>query len=129
MSWKKPFDSWEADFLHTPNHPQTKVFFDILLTALRAVGLNTTLSAPELAQLRSTSQDYLADNIIWPIYPEIATRRGIQSPRTKWRAATTAGEPPFGLEEMLTRSFARFEQTPNLPQLVKTALAANINQF
>lgn len=128
---KDAFESWqsEGDFLHTPNHPETKVFFDILSTALRAAGLKTALSAQEQAQLRAKSEDYLADNIIWPIYPEIAARRGIKNPKIQWRAATNSKEPAFGLEEMLNRSFARFEATPNFQHLVKVSLAADINRI
>lgn len=125
------FESWhsEGDFLYTPNHPETKVFYDILSAALRTAGLNTALSAQEQAQLRATSENYLADNIIWPIYPEIAARRGIKNPKIQWHAASSSNEPAFGLEEMLNRSFARFDVTPNLQHLVKVSLAADINRI
>jgi hypothetical protein len=127
----KAFDNWhrEGDFQHTINHPEVKVFFDILLTALHTAGLNTRLTDQELTHLRSTSEDYLADNIIWPIYPEIAARRGIQNPKTLWRAVIARQEASFDLEEMLRRSFASYKATPNLQQLVDDALAVDINRI
>lgn len=119
------FDSWcdLGDFLHTPNHPDSRVFFDILHIGITNAGLSTALSADEVIAVREGFDDYLGKGIIWPIYPEVADRLGVANPKRLWRTSDARGQGvTFELEEMLHRSFALFDSIPDFRSLAADAL-------
>ncbi len=68
------FEEWAKDgvFMHTINHPHVFVLADVAKKLLSKIGIT------ELRQnvLKYVS-DHGADDIIWPVYPEIGSRLGI----------------------------------------------------
>jgi hypothetical protein len=117
--------NWEAegDFMHTPNHPHACVLFDVIHIGMRNRGILTTHDAGVAKNIRDSFDDYLAKGIGWPIYPEFVQRFEIKNPKTLWNTGS-AKRPrvEFGLDEFVRRSFAIFEDDPNLRSLVANAL-------
>jgi hypothetical protein len=58
-------------FMYTINHPAVRVIATIITIITASVGIiDPATPAP-------TASDYLATNLIWPVYPEIAERIGV----------------------------------------------------
>jgi hypothetical protein len=69
------FERWRKGdaFMHSSNHPTLRVMEDIARTLLRRIGLGSAMESvdPRMA-------DPLKAMPIWPIYPEIAERLGVE---------------------------------------------------
>lgn len=93
LSWSR-----QGPFMHTLNHPKVGVLADIARAIAKKEG----------AQLRPAASDaYLIDDLmtstIWPIYPEIGRRLGIEGSQLFKRAGVTQF---YDLEQMITESLA-----------------------
>ena len=116
------FDRWLdwGNFLHTPNHPRVEVFFDIADAAMRSHGHLPLIDAAAMAAGRAVFPDYLAQGIVWPVYPAVAAHHGIAAMPDQWR--TSADRPNcthFGLDAMIARTFAQLaDQTANRDKII-----------
>lgn len=109
------FETWahNGNFLHTPNHPDIRVLFDIVHLGMEKAGLAANISASALANLRETADDYLGAGCIWPIYPEIAAHFGVAAKPSRWRTSVAKGlGVEFDLQDMLDKSWSIFENVP-----------------
>ncbi|MCC2656691.1 MAG: hypothetical protein K0Q76_1799 [Panacagrimonas sp.] len=96
-------------FMHAVNHPKLFVMADVIAKILEAHGIQTVPGNP-----MQYVRDYLADGIVWPVYPEIGEAFGIpgsylfklSSPgmHADWTVRI------LGLEEFVTLSYAAFAQ-------------------
>ena len=110
---------WEATgkFMYTINHPTRIVLFDLLRRAL----LGRLLTAPEhqgATGLLDGLADELAELIIWPVYPELAARRGLDEPFV-WRMAMARGGTSLDLPAFVAATFRRLEQASVAPSHVR----------
>jgi ABC-type polysaccharide/polyol phosphate transport system ATPase subunit len=96
-------------FMHSINHPKISVFADIAEMVLKRLDLPATRQAG----------NYLADEFakgpIWPVYPEVAVRLGIESGHYLFKVeeGMYAPERPvvmLDLREFVTQSFDAFSQ-------------------
>lgn len=120
------FDRWLAsgDFMYTPNHPHTQVFFDIMMIALCDAGLITPSQRATLEPLRNSFPDELARSIIWPVYPELVAAFGLSNPQTHWRSMLNANGQgqTFDLGQIIARSYQTYRDTENAAALITTTL-------
>lgn len=114
--------SW-GDFLYTPNHPDTRVFFDIAHLGMKVAGLEPTVSQADVTACRDTFEDYLKVGILWPLYGEIADHNGITVERPQWRTSTVKGDGhSFDLIEMLERSWRTYEDVEGAHEIISKSL-------
>ncbi len=68
------FDSWtrQGCFMHSINHPKQFVIADLARTVLNQLGISTTPGAEQFIH------DHFSDGPVWPVYPEIGRRLGIE---------------------------------------------------
>ncbi|WP_426959673.1 GSCFA domain-containing protein [Muricoccus radiodurans] len=66
--------AWRATgcFVHAPNHPKPIVLGDIARALAGTLGLDLVIPHPE-----SMLPDPFQQNLVWPVYPEIAARLGV----------------------------------------------------
>jgi hypothetical protein len=83
-------------FMHTVNHPRIEVLFALARQAVRLVGLTPRGAVPP--------DDELARGYIWPVYPEIARRLGVDG-----NQAGSAYGNPISLDAICHSSFRAFE--------------------
>lgn len=110
------FETWvqQGNFLYTPNHPDIRVFFDIVHLGMTGAGLAADIPASQLASLRAATEDYLAEGCIWPVYPEIAAHFGIAATSSRWRTSAAKGLGiEFDLNEMLAKSWVIYQGLPD----------------
>lgn len=65
--------SGRAPFLFTPNHPKLPVLAAISRMLVAKMGLTATVARPD-----EILHDRFKDMVVWPVYPEIARRFGIE---------------------------------------------------
>lgn len=101
---------WERAgvFLHTVNHPKLQVLSTFARLVVDRLGLTPATMRPELLL-----PDALASNIVWPVYPEIGRRLGVDGeyvfkPKSGGREAL-APLRTFGLEEFVRLSFKGYK--------------------
>ncbi|CAH0239296.1 WcbI family polysaccharide biosynthesis putative acetyltransferase [Roseomonas sp. CECT 9278] len=107
------FEAWHArgPFMHTTNHPRVFVLADVARAAAIDAGL-----LPEDAPPVTPAYDHLANNTIWPVYPELAGALGVPGGMVFKRAATRdagpAGSLHLGLAAFIRESYARYARLP-----------------
>lgn len=107
------FDKWRSNgcFLHDHVHPKVNVYGDIARLLLANLGIPVTPGDPI-----QYVHDYLANGIIWPVYPEIAELLGGSGNYMfKLLAPRYLPDKPInvlGLEEMVKRSFEAYSSQP-----------------
>ncbi len=105
------FESWHArgPFMHTANHPRVFVLADIARAAAIDAGLLPADTPPV-----TPIYDHLANNAIWPVYPEIADTLGVPGSMVFKRAAPGGGADPLhlGLHGLIRESYARYRKLP-----------------
>lgn len=124
------FEKWRGygDFMYTPNHPQSRLLFDVVDSALKSKGICTAKDAGFVEATRATFDDYLSQGIIWPVYPEIAERLSLSNAKRSWRtSAAREGAEEFDLPAMLERSYAAFAAHPEARRRISTALGGEQN--
>lgn len=95
-------------FMHVLNHPKLFVLGDIARRLALGAGL---------APLPVAVEDYLADELaadaVWPLYPDIAGRYGLQG-ATLFKAKGRPGAVPvlYDLPDFVARSFAIYRRHP-----------------
>jgi hypothetical protein len=112
-------DTWirGGPFFYVPLHPKIVVINDITLHLLQNAGFDCERPA--------YSEDLLARNVIWPVYPEIAQRLGFAGDYV-FRPNNPAGEvsgrlAPMSLDDFVQRTFAAYRNSPpnlsNFPRM------------
>jgi hypothetical protein len=105
------FEVWKRHglFMYTINHPYAFVMRDITKHLLTRAGIPMR----DVDPVKFVS-DRGADDIVWPVYPEIAEHLGVQGEMTfkasdRW---VPRDEQPrvFGLEDFVRGSFASYEK-------------------
>jgi hypothetical protein len=102
-------DAWtkRGCFMHSINHPKLFVSSDLVARLLKEHGIETLPGDP-MRYVR----DYLADSVVWPVYPEIGERLGIPgSYLFKLSAPGIQPDSPvrsLGLEEFVALSYSAF---------------------
>ena len=96
-------------FMHAVNHPKLFVMADIIAKILEGLGIPTVPGNP-----MQYVRDYLADGIVWPVYPEIGEAFGIPG-SYRFKLSSPGMSPDFtvrmlGLEEFVALSFSAFSQ-------------------
>ncbi len=101
---------WERSgaFLYSVNHPKLPVLSTFARLVVEKLGLTPAMERPELLL-----PDALASNIVWPVYPEIGERLGVEGeyvfkPKSGGRLAA-APLQTFGLEAFVQRSFKTYK--------------------
>lgn len=83
-------------FMHTVNHPVPAVIEDVARQVLTLAGLTATTPV-------ATPPDRLLPGGIWPLYPEIAERLGLEDAGTAYRRP---GLPDTSLEQTVAAAYA-----------------------
>ena len=104
------FAAWErrGRFMHSLNHPVLSVMADVARELMKRAGLRPAVELPE---------EYLVDpaltQAIWPLYPEIGRRLGVQGAYA-FKAAHAPGQMPvvMDLDEFIRSSFAAYAHAP-----------------
>jgi Polysaccharide biosynthesis enzyme WcbI/Domain of unknown function (DUF4214) len=104
---------WQATgaWMHTINHPHIRVLFSVARIALDKAGIpyDRTATADGI-------EDNLARDSIWPIYPELAHRLGVEGGSlvfTKGLGRCKAGEArEIGLDAFIEQSYAVYSDLP-----------------
>lgn len=94
-------------FFYVPLHPKIHVLCDIAFALLRKARIFNGDSADV------NVDDPLNENVIWPVYPEIADRLGIEGDyvfRPKHWPSGRPGTAPMELTEFVARTFAGYAQ-------------------
>jgi hypothetical protein len=109
---------WRARgcFMHSPNHPKLYVLAAISRAVLQRLQMPTLPIEPE-----EVVWDNLTDVAIWPVYPEIAKRLGIDgSLMFKGNNPGLPSKAPivsYALDEFISRSYAAFEQAAQTAEI------------
>lgn len=108
-------DRWLGDgnFLFTPNHARSRVYFDILKAAV-AGQCPSIAGHADLGASSEAFDDTLASSIFWPVYPELARRHGIDE-TFEWRSGANTGRV-FSLRGYVERCFHCLRTATDLPQ-------------
>jgi hypothetical protein len=96
-------------FFYVPLHPKIVVLRDLALAQLRSAGMLE-------GESNSPVDDELSRNLVWPVYPEIASRLGMTGdyifrPRNR-PGREDPGTAPMDLETFAERTFAAYERSP-----------------
>ena len=105
------FESWTQDgnFLYTVNHPHTSIFFDIVHIAMKN-HFPDMLNSNDVESARLTVENYMADSVIWPMYPEIAEYHGLVTTPDKWRTSQIHEQGKhMNLEQFIHSSFELYK--------------------
>jgi hypothetical protein len=76
LDMHEAYNRWMRDgvFMHTTNHPKPHVVFDLAVALCKREGWAFD---PDVARFwRPLAEDFLINEIIWPVYPEIAEEIG-----------------------------------------------------
>ncbi|MBI1495076.1 WcbI family polysaccharide biosynthesis putative acetyltransferase [Halocynthiibacter styelae] len=114
----------QGDFQYSPNHPKAEVLVDIMHIAANASGHFPVISEGEYANYRQNVPDYMADGLIWPVYPELADYWGLSSYQQRWRTGKRDGGEYFELEDMIKRTFASLDSFQDSEEKVRKYLGA-----
>jgi len=72
------YNSWMRNnvFMYTTNHPKPYVIFDLAVALCKREGWAFD---PAIARYwRPITEDFLINNIIWPVYPDLAEELGFE---------------------------------------------------
>jgi hypothetical protein len=95
-------------FMHVLNHPKAFVVGDIARRLLREDGL-----APEPVEVEDYLGDELAQDVVWPVYPEVAERFGLTgSYLFKAKRRGEAFPRLYDLDGFVATSFSMYDATP-----------------
>ena len=104
-------DQWisRGCFMHTINHPKLYVMGDVITQLLRREGI-ATLPGNPIQYVR----DFLADSVVWPVYPDIGEALGIPgSYLFKLSSPSIAPDHPvrfLDLKEFVEHSYDAYSQ-------------------
>lgn len=104
--------SQHGNFMHTPNHPKTPVFFDIIHAGMVKAGFGEQIDMDLMRQTRTDLDDELGRGVLWPMYPDLAEHAGLAQSSYDWRTPEVIGGTRFGLDEMLERSWEIYSKHP-----------------
>lgn len=113
LDLKPLLDRWLSDpvpFMHTSNHP--KIF--ALASIARIVAEKAGLIPPGSGD-RIPETDYLFNFTVWPVYPEIARRAGVQGSLEFKRSQSlvVAGQSAtLDLDQFVSESFSIYNHVP-----------------
>lgn len=96
-------------FLHCPNHPKTTPLAGLARSILGLLKIQPKVKYPE-----GLVSDQLANNLIWPVYPEIAASYGLRGEyifRGKEQKGNS-GEGCYDLEQFVSSCFAMWHEEP-----------------
>ena len=111
------FDRWieNGNFLYTVNHPETNVFFDIASASVEKY-FPGELSETAREKARESTNNYMADGLIWPVYPELADHFGLAKSEYVWRTSQIRKEPEYlDLKQFVERSYKQFSNVGGIP--------------
>lgn len=101
-------------FMHTPNHPHILTLLDVAREVLRSMG-----AVPR--ETRLVPQDNLARGPVFPVYPEVGAKLGVQG---SYYFKAGGGYSVCALDEFVARSFAVYrsagDQMPDQPTFLPT---------
>lgn len=89
-------------FMHNTIHPRLPVIAAVARVVLRKAGISPALRYPE-----NFMADELANNVIWPVYPEIARFHGVQGGEYAFQFKPTA-KHTYDLERFIEQSFVAY---------------------
>lgn len=89
-------------FMHNTIHPKLPAIAALARVLLRKAGITPALRYPE-----NLMADDLANNVIWPVYPEIARHHGVEGGEYAFQFKPTA-KATFDLERFIAASFASY---------------------
>lgn len=121
LDLEESFASWEksAPFMYTVNHPKITVVNDLARQLIKASGLEikTDVALDEMVP------DYFADEIVWPVYREIAQRIGNVDGSYEFRPSGHRVNPSsiMHLEEFIDKCFKRYDNDGFTPALFRNA--------
>lgn len=100
-------DGWKRPFFYVPLHPKIEVLNDLAIALLRSAKINVADHAPP-------ADDPLANNVTWPVYPEIGERLGVTGDYIFRPNGEVPDRPtePMTLEEFVHRTFASYRKSP-----------------
>lgn len=119
------FENWKKRglFMHVINHPFTFVMLDITKMLLSSAGLTVPSYNPE-----KFLADRGANDIVWPVYPEIAEKLGLKGEmlfKMSDRLAPPDERPKIlELEEFIHGSFERYKNVP-LEKMICRSICKN----
>ena len=101
VSLEEALPDWRARgvFVHVPSHPKIDALYSIAERLARRAGLE-----PQTAD--DLPPDRLAHSVVWPLYPEIGARLGIEG-SLQFKPAGV-GAPAVELDEMIERSYRAY---------------------
>jgi hypothetical protein len=103
-------------FMHVPPHPVIGVLWSLAQQVGERLGLGSGAAS-------GLPADPLAASMIWPVYPEIANRLGLQG--SLLFKPSGEGEAPVDLDQMIEGSFRAYAAAdPRLLQLSQALVAA-----
>lgn len=91
-------------FMHNTIHPKLPAIAALARLILRKVGIEPALRYPE-----NLMADELANNIIWPIYPEIGQRHGVPHAEYIFQFKPTA-ERTYSLDQFIVVSLKAYRE-------------------
>jgi len=101
--------------LYTVNHPDTRVFFDIAAASVEK-HFPDQLSDSVRDQARESTENYMEDGLIWPVYPELAKSFGLPETEYVWRTSQIRKEPEYlDLEQFVDCSYKQFSKVGSIP--------------
>lgn len=96
-------------FVHCPNHPKPPVIAGISRAILARMGIRPKISFPE-----RIISDPFSKGLVWPIYPEIADRFGLQGEMLfrggEMDKNAKVGANCYDLERYVSKSFERWAE-------------------
>lgn len=92
-------------FMHNTIHPKLGAIAALARCLLRKAGIDPVLRYPE-----NLMADELANNVIWPIYPEIAERHGVPGGEYVFQFKPTARHT-FGLDAFIAQSLKMYRES------------------
>lgn len=91
-------------FMYITLHPKLPVIATLARLLVDKAGIATQLRFPE-----NLMADKMANNVVWPVYPEIADHFGVSGGEYVFQYKSTPAAT-FGLEEFIARSFAAYSE-------------------
>lgn len=92
-------------FMHITIHPKLHVVSMLARLLLAKAGI-----VPEIRHPENFMADEMANNVVWPVYPEIAEQFGTADGEYVFQFKPTP-TGTFGLEDFIARSFAAYRET------------------
>jgi hypothetical protein len=94
-------------FMHIINHPRISFLYEIARQALAKAEIETSADYVE-----GMVRDELASSVVWPVFPEIARRLGIEGGSYTFarNSGTTQGKVIDNLTQFLNSAFGEYEK-------------------